>query len=60
MASSTPSSDRINVELFRLNDRHRWELIPYGPGDSLELASLDFACPLELIYDAIGLNRQEP
>ncbi len=54
------SSDRINVELFRLNDRRRWELIPYGPGDTLELSSLDFACPIELLYDAIDLNRQQP
>ena len=53
------SSDRINVELFRLNDRRRWELIPYGAGDSLELSSLDFSCPVELLYDAIDLNRQE-
>lgn len=53
------SSDHINVELFRLNDRRRWELIPYGPGDTLELLSLEFSCPLDLLYDAVDLSPQE-
>ncbi len=52
------SSDRINIELFRLNDRRRWELIPYGAGSNLELPSLNFSCPVELLYDGIDLNRQ--
>ena len=54
------SSDRINVELFRLNERRRWELIPLGPGDTLELSSLDFSCPVALLYDAVALTPQEP
>jgi Uma2 family endonuclease len=53
------SSDRINVELFRLNDRQKWELTPYSPGDTLELVSLDFACPIELLYEAVDLSLQE-
>lgn len=53
------SSDHINVELFRLNDRRRWELIPYAPGDTLELLSLEFSCPLDLLYDAVDLSPRE-
>lgn len=53
------SSDHINVELFRLNDRCRWELIPYAPGDTLELLSLEFSCPLDLLYDAVDLSPRE-
>lgn len=49
------SSDRINVELFRLNDRQRWELIPYGPDDTIELVSLEFICPVHLLYEAVDL-----
>lgn len=49
------SSDRINVELFRLNDRRRWELIPYGPEDDLELLSLEFSCPIKELYEAVDL-----
>lgn len=53
------SSDQINVELFRLNDRQKWELTPYSPGDTLELVSLDFACLIELLYQAVNLPPQE-
>lgn len=53
------SSDRINVELFRLNDRQRWELIPYGSGDTLEFVSLEFACPIEWLYENVDLSSQE-
>ena len=54
------SSERINVELFRLNDRQKWELAPYGPGDTVELISLEFACPIDLLYDTVELSPQEP
>jgi Uma2 family endonuclease len=54
------SSDRINVELFRLNDRQKWELDPYGPEDTVKLISLEFACPIDLLYDTVELSPQEP
>lgn len=53
------ASDRVSVELFRLNERQRWELIPYGSGDTLELVSLDFTCPLDLLYDSVNLRSPE-
>ena len=35
--------------------RRRWELIPYGPEDDLELLSLEFSCPIKGLYEAVDL-----
>lgn len=53
------SSDRINVEIFRLNERNKWELTPYAAGETVQLVSLDFECPIELLYEDVKLLPQE-
>lgn len=50
------SSDRINVEIFRLNERHKWELTPYAPGEMVQLTGIDFECPIELLYEDVKLT----
>jgi Uma2 family endonuclease len=52
------SSDSISVDIFRLNDRGKWELTPYCEGETLQLASIDFECPIELLYEDIKFLRQ--
>jgi Uma2 family endonuclease len=47
------SSDRINVEIFRLNERNKWELTPYSPGETVQLTSIEFECVIELLYEDI-------
>jgi Uma2 family endonuclease len=49
------SSDSINVEIFRLNERHKWELTPYVAGETIQLTSIDFECPIELLYEDVEL-----
>lgn len=53
------SSDSINVEIFRLNDRNKWELTPYAAGETVQLTTLDFECPIELLYEDVELSPQE-
>lgn len=53
------SSDSINVEIFRLNDRNKWELTPYAAADTIQLSSIDFECPIELLYEDVELSPQE-
>jgi Uma2 family endonuclease len=53
------SSDSINVEIFRLNDRNKWELTPYTAGETLQLTSIDFGCPIALLYEDVDLSPQE-
>ena len=47
------SSERVDVEAFRLNERGKWELTPYGDGDLIQLASIDFECAIAAIYEDI-------
>jgi len=49
------SSDSINVEIFRLNEKGKWELTPYGEGDEIELTSVDFKFSIDLLYEDINL-----
>lgn len=49
------SSDHVNVEIFRLNDRQKWELTPYAAGETVQFTSIDFECPIELLYEDIEL-----
>lgn len=49
------SSEKISVEIFRLNERHKWELTPYAAGETVQLTSIDFECPIELLYEDLEL-----
>ncbi len=53
------SSDRINVEIFRLNDRGKWELTPYSSGETVQLTSIEFECAIEVLYEDVELSPQE-
>ncbi|WP_017717963.1 Uma2 family endonuclease [Kamptonema formosum] len=51
------SQDRLSVECFRRNSEGRWELYPYSEGEEVHLASVDFRCPIAVIYeDVLGLG----
>jgi Uma2 family endonuclease len=50
------SSDGINVEIFRLNERNKWELTPYTAGETVQFTSIDFECPVELLYEDVELS----
>jgi Uma2 family endonuclease len=50
------SSEQISVDLFRLNERGKWELTPYTTGDTIQLASVDFEFPIDLLYEEVELS----
>lgn len=47
--------DRMSVECFRRDERDRWVLQAYGPGDRVELSSLDFSAGIESLYEDVAL-----
>jgi Uma2 family endonuclease len=47
------SVDKIAIDLYRKNERNRWELIYYRTGDVVELESIDLTFPIERIYRGI-------
>ena len=49
------SSDRITVEIFRLNERGKWELTPYAQGETIQLSSVELEFPIEQLYEEVEL-----
>ncbi|NCJ07355.1 Uma2 family endonuclease [Synechococcales cyanobacterium C] len=49
------NSDQISVEIFRLNERGKWELTPYAINDTIQLTSIDFQFPIDLLYEEVEL-----
>lgn len=47
------SSESISVDIFRLNEKHRWELIPCGEGEEIQLLSVNLSFRVEQLYEDI-------
>lgn len=47
--------ERRAVDVFRRDMEGRWVLHPFAAGDTLELASLDFRCTLDAVYEDVAL-----
>lgn len=52
------NSESIGVEIFRLNERRKWELTSYTNGDEIELVSIEFKFPIELLYEDVEFPPQ--
>lgn len=48
-------SECVLVEVFRLNDRRKWELSAYGEGDAVKLESVGFECAIAALYEDVSL-----
>lgn len=55
-------SEKLRIDCYRRMDRGNWELTSYPEeeantedSDILELVSIDFRCPLSLIYEDVEL-----
>jgi len=60
-------SEKVSVDCYRRVNRGKWELTSYPEEgvskenpDSLELISVDFRCPLSLIYEDVELLPMMP
>ncbi len=47
---------RIQVDVFRKNDRGQWVLYPYKEGDTIHLESIDLSCAIEELYEDVDLS----
>ncbi|MEH2461362.1 Uma2 family endonuclease [Nostoc sp.] len=52
------NSESIGVEIFRLNERSKWELTSYTNGDEIELICIEFKFPIELLYEDVEFPPQ--
>lgn len=54
-------ADKMNVECYRLNEKGKWELTSYsieetteeGKEIEVQLLSVDFCCPISLLYEDV-------
>jgi len=44
-------TERLAVDVFRRDASGHWVLYPYGPGETVELASVDLTLPLAQVYE---------
>jgi len=60
------SAEKINMKYYRINERDRWELIPYSVEEvtpveaelEVQFTSVDFCCPLSLLYEDVVFFRE--
>ncbi len=50
------NADEIEIEVFRKNDRGRWEEIGYVAGDLVELESINLTFPIDRVYRGIKFH----
>ncbi|WP_414527634.1 Uma2 family endonuclease [Nodularia chucula] len=46
-------SEKIAVERYSRGEGRMWLYYPYIPGDIITLSSIDFECPIELLYENV-------
>ena len=47
------SAEEIEMEVFRKNDRGKWEVTNYVAGDVVELESINLTFPIDQVYRGI-------
>ncbi len=61
-------ADKMNVECYRLNEKGKWELTSYsieertedGTELEIQLTSVDFRCPISLLYEDVVFPEDNP
>ncbi|MEA5515609.1 Uma2 family endonuclease [Nodularia sp. UHCC 0506] len=52
-------SEKISVERYSRGEGRMWLYYPYIPGDIITLSSIDFECPIELLYENVVFATEE-
>ena len=50
--------DRLCVDCFRRDATNHWVLYPFGPGDTVELASVELRAPIESFYEDVAFPEK--
>ncbi|QYX30849.1 Uma2 family endonuclease [Sphaerospermopsis torques-reginae] len=50
------SQNKINVDVFRRNSEGQWVLYSYGKEENLHLASVDFQCSINDVYEDVSFE----
>jgi len=52
-------SEKISVERYSRGEGRMWLYYPYIPGDIITLSSIEFECPIELLYENVVFVIEE-
>ncbi|MDF5721179.1 MAG: Uma2 family endonuclease [Rhizonema sp. PD37] len=52
-------SEQISVERYSRGEGRMWLYYPYTDGDIITLSSIEFECPIELLYEGIVFGAEE-
>jgi Uma2 family endonuclease len=52
------STTEIAIDIYRKNERGRWEINNYRAGDSIELESIDLTFPIERVFKGIVFDPE--
>lgn len=52
--------ERVAVDVFRREATGHWVLYPFGPGETVELASVGLSLPMAEIYEEVVLESTTP
>jgi Uma2 family endonuclease len=47
------SANKVKVDIYRKNERDRWEIFNYTAGDSIELESIDLTFQIEQVFEEV-------
>ena len=61
-------AERMSVECYRLNEKGKWELTTYSLEETtdceteleIQLTSVDFRCPISLLYEDVVFPEENP
>ena len=51
--------EATGVEVFRREEHGRFVLYPFGPGEQVELASIGFTVPIEVLYEDVTVESRD-
>ena len=49
--------EKVAVECYRRGEGRMWLYYPYQAGDRISLSSLEFECPIELLYEGVSFEE---
>ncbi|MBD2363114.1 Uma2 family endonuclease [Anabaena minutissima FACHB-250] len=52
-------SEKISVERYLRGEGRMWLYYPYTEGDIITLSSIEFQCPIELLYEGVVFGSEE-
>ena len=51
-------SEKISVECYSRGEGRMWLYYPYQAGDIITFSSIEFACPIELLYEGVVFETE--